>query len=139
MATRRYGRAYNSPIGPSYTETGSGAIAFGKLVQLDSAGYVEYSTGTGTPKPMGIAIPNEVTANVNGSDAYADEDVVTVEGLVPGGIYYLFGNETITVNNFVVAGATGGVALEAAPSTKTVYAIGQAMETGSGWMKIQAI
>ena len=141
MATQRYSRAYNSPVGPTYTMTGSGVIGFGKLVKIDSAGYVELATGTGNPAPMGIAIANEVLADTNSAEQYADGDPVTVEAIVPGGIYNLFkttgGN--ITINNFVVPSTSGNVASAASATLRSVYTIAQAIETGSGWVKFQAL
>jgi hypothetical protein len=105
-----------------FTFKADGAIPFGRLVELGTdVGDVKVTAGI-TAAVVGMAFENEQISQINGSEAYADGDVVTVKALTPGKNYRLTASGAITRGDFVSAAADGKVST-VVPGSGTSYQV----------------
>ena len=138
-------------VAPAFTRKADGAIPFGKLVTKGTAaGDVKVATGA-TDSIMGVAAPNEVVYGKSGNAEYADGDVVTVKALLPGKVYCLYAEGSISEGDKLQAGAAGDVktatghthTYSASPTDPTVanQTIGIALEdiADDNWGKVLVV
>jgi len=123
---------------PSFTRKADQAIGFGKLVELGAAaGDVKLTAGI-TALVLGIAVPNEVIYAKSLVAQYADGDMVTVEALMPGKIYYMYSTTGIAEGAHCSAAAAGIVEPLTVAAGTSYQIIGIALDTiaGTSWGRI---
>ena len=141
MATQKFIEYPNGPRGVTLTRRAEATILFNKLVKKGTAADQVVVNTAATTAILGIAKPDAVVEDANSAEQYVATNVVQVETLIPGQVYYGFAAGAIAINDFVTGAAGGDIADEATPTTRTVNTIGIALEAISDdtWGKFLCI
>jgi len=110
MATQKFIEYPNGPRGVTLTRRAEATIAFGKLVMKGTASDQVLVATAATDKVLGIAKPDAVIEDTNDAEQYNAADVVQVETLIPGQVYYAYANGAITQDDYIEASTGGDVA-----------------------------